>query len=1082
MTMRKLYKHLSLTALLALFVASIAVGQERAISGTVTDETGSGMPGVNVLVKGTNIGTATSADGTFRLSVPSDQAVLVVSFIGYATKEVTVGSQTNITIALDLDVTALQEVVVTGYTTDQRKDVTGAVATVKAKALTVVPSGNVEQQLQGRVPGLTVVTNGQPGTSSQIRIRGFGSFFGNEPLYIVDGLPVGSTDFLNPDDIETTTVLKDAAAASIYGARAANGVIIYTTKKGSRGAKKLTVNLDVMGGFTNPGEGQQMMNPQDFADWTWNALRNTATQNGTAFAPSHAQFGTGQTPQIPAYLLVGSLSGVNTPAAGSTDQSLYNVTDFSRPIYQVVRPNLAGTDWYDEITRTAPLLRSTLGISGGTDKSRFYFSLGMYEQDGILMNQHLSRYSARFNSEYDIVKGLRIGENLQFTYRAATLLQGDNGGLGVADDESIVLQAFRMPSIIPVYDEFGGFAGTRAQGFNNPKNPVATLTRQADNRGFGAGATGNVYIEAEPIAGLVIRSSFGGIYNGGYFWNYFGREYEHSENNSAVTYGEGANWMRAWTFTNTVNYKKTFDKHNLDIIVGQEALNTGKGRNINGNGLNPFSEDRDFVTLSTTQAGTSRTVGSGYFKGVNFSSYFGRANYIYDDKYIGSFVLRRDGSSRFGAENRYGVFPAFSLGWRISSESFMAGASNIVDDLKIRGGYGIMGNSNPVDPNNQYSLFATNVGNSSYPIDNASGAEGFYRSRIGNPFAKWEKAITKNIGFDGSLLGGKLDVVFDLWQKDTEDLLLPVPQTVANGAFAALPSVNIGKMTNKGVDLQIITRGDAPGGIGYEVTLNGGLLHNEIVELNPGATYITTINPAYRGINPIRNQVGYSISAFYGWKHIGMFQSASEVTSSPTQAGAAPGRLKFEDINGDNVINELDRTYLGSPVPKFTSGLNFKITFQQFELESYMFLSSGNKIWNQSKWFTDFYPSFAGAAISERVKDSWSPENPDGKLPIFENNSSFSTQAANGNSFYVEDGSYFRMQNISLSYNLPAAVVSRIGMEKLKIFASTNNVFTITKYEGLDPSVGGNADTQFGIDVGNYPITRSVTFGFNLGF
>lgn len=1081
--MRKLYKRMSLTALLALFVASFALGQERVVSGTVTDDQGAGMPGVNVLVKGTNIGTATSADGTFRLNVPSDQAVLVVSFIGYATKEVTVGSQTSLSIALDLDVTALQEVVVTGYTTDQRKDVTGAVATVKAKALTVVPSGNVEQQLQGRVPGLTVVTNGQPGTASQIRIRGFGSFGGNEPLYIVDGLPVGGTEFLNPDDIETTTVLKDAAAASIYGARAANGVIIYTTKKGSRAAKKLTINLDVMGGFTDPGKGQEMLGPDEFATWTWNALRNTATANGVTFAPSHPQFGTNAAnPVIPQYLLVGANSGVNNPASSALDPALYNVTDFSRPIYQVSKPNLAGTDWYDEITRTAPLTRNTLGISGGTDKSRFYMGLGMYEQDGILIHQHLSRYSFRFNSEYDILKNLRIGENIQATYRAVTLLQGDNNGLGIADDESIVLQAFRMPSIIPVRDEMGGYAGTRAQGFNNPKNPVATLDRSQDNRGFSTGATGNFYLEFEPMPGLVARSSFGGTYNSNYFWNYFSREYEHSENNSAVTYGEGGGWGRAWTFTNTINYKKSFDKHSLDILVGQEALNTGKGRNINGNGLNPFSEDRDFVTLSTTAAGNTRTVNSGYFKGVNFSSYFGRLNYIYDDKYIASFVLRRDGSSRFGAENRYGTFPAASVGWRISSESFMAGASSIVDDLKIRGGYGIMGNSNPVDPNNQYSLFATNVGNSSYPIDNTStAAEGFYRSRIGNPFAKWEKAITSNIGFDGSFFGGKLDVVFDVWRKDTEDLLLQVPQTVANGAYASLPAVNIGKMRNNGVDMQFITRGEA-GGLGYEVTINGGFLHNEIVELNPGATYISTINPAYRGINPIRNQVGYSISAFYGYKQIGLFQNASEVTSSPTQAGAAPGRLKFEDINGDNVINEQDRTYLGSPVPKFTGGLNFKLTYAQFELESYMFLSQGNDIWNQSKWFTDFYPSFAGAAISSRVTDSWTPQNTGATIPIFENNSSFSTQAANGNSFYVESGSYFRMQNISLSYNLPAAVVSKLKMEKLKIFASTNNVFTITKYEGLDPSVGGNADTQFGIDVGNYPITRSFTFGINLGF
>jgi len=326
-----------------------------------------------------------------------------------------------------------------------------------------------------------------------------------------------------------------------------------------------------------------------------------------------------------------------------------------------------------------------------------------------------------------------------------------------------------------------------------------------------------------------------------------------------------------------------------------------------------------------------------------------------------------------------------------------------------------------------------------------------------------------------------LDVVVDFWKKYTEDLLLQVPQTVENGSFAALPSINIGKMENKGVDMQFITRGDVAGGLGYEVTLNMGVLHNEIVALNEGATYITTINPGYRGLNPIRNQLGHSISAFYGYKVAGLYQNSSEVAAGPTQTDKAPGRFRYEDLNGDNAITDLDRTYIGSPVPTFTSGLNFKLTYSNFELESYMFLQAGNDIFNASKLFTDFYPLFAGAGISERVKESWTPDNAGATIPIFENAANFSTVTAT-NSFYVEDGGYFRMQNITLAYNFPAALVSRLKIEKLKVYASTNNVFTITKYEGLDPSVGGNADTQFGIDVGNAPITRSVTFGLNLGF
>ncbi len=1081
--MKELYRRLSLSFALMAMCASLAVAQGRNVSGTVNDEAGASMPGVSVLVKGTSQGTATDSDGRYTISVPGDDAVLVFSFVGYTSTEVAVGSRSVVDLALTPDVQTLTELIITGYSVENRREVTGAVSSVKASDLTVVPTGNIEQQLQGRVAGVTVVTNGQPGTTSQIRVRGFGAFGGNEPLYIVDGLPVGNTEFLNPDDIETTTVLKDAAAASIYGARAANGVIVYTTKKGAKGGKSMRVNLDVLGGFTDPGEGQDMMNPADFATWTWKAFENTGFQAGTAPVFNHPQFGTGSTPQIPNYLLVGNLFGVNGSLNLAEEREKYNVTDFSKPIYQVTESATgAGTDWYDAITRTAPLFRGTLGISGNGDKSRYYFGLGVQEQAGILIHQNFRRYSFRVNTEFDILKNLRFGENLQFTYRQVRLLQGGGGGAGVSDDENDVLQAFRMPSIIPVRDVFGGYAGTRAAGFNNPRNPVANLDRQKDNRGFGGFATGNVYLEFEPIPDLVLRSSIGGNYGSTYFWSYFARQYENSENNSAVTYNEGASQFFAWTFTNTANWKKTFGDHNVDILVGQEALNTGEGRNIGGTGLNPFSEDRDFVTLSTTTPGATRTVGSNYFKGVNFSSYFGRVNYGFKDKYLVSFVLRRDGSSRFGSENRYGTFPAASVGWRISEESFMRGVTWI-DDLKIRGGFGVMGNSNNVDPNNQYFLYATTVGASSYPIDNGAATEGYYRSRIGNSAAKWEKAVTKNIGFDGTFFNNRLDVVVDFWQKDTEDLLFQVPITVLNGFNAAAPSVNVGEMQNKGIDLQILTRGKIMEA-DYELTINGGFLKNEIVALNEGATYlqIADADPSFRGIRPIRNQLGQSISSFFGYKVMGLFQSTEEVNAAPTQDGAAPGRFRYEDINGDGEITTDDRTWLGSPVPKFTGGITFKIkNFNGFDLEMYMFTSLGNKIWNQSKWFTDFYPSFAGAAISERVKESWTPENGGNTVPIFENNSNFSTNTQ-ANSYYVEDGSYFRFQNITIGYNLPAPTLSRLSIEKLRLFIGLNNIFTITDYEGLDPSVGGDVDYRYGIDVGNYPITRSFTFGVNLGF
>jgi TonB-linked SusC/RagA family outer membrane protein len=1097
MTMRKLYKNLSLTAFLALFVASFALGQERTVTGTVSDETGSTMPGVNVLVKGSSMGTATDANGQYRLAVSSDQAVLVFSFIGYTTQEVAVGSQSNINISLALDVQTLTELVVTGYSIDKRRELTGSVSTVKQRDLTFAPTGNVEQMLQGRVPGVTVITNGQPGTTSQIRVRGFGAFGGNSPLYVVDGVPVADVSFLNPDDIETTTVLKDAASASIYGARAASGVIVYTTKKGRKG-QKLNVTYDNMFGVTTPGEGQPMMNPNDFMDWTWRAQRNTEDVNAREFVDpdtqvvgrpvdyatafetfNHPQFGGGLTPRMPDYLRVGDNSGIVGTVNLDAERLNYNVDPRNGASYQVIRANKEGTDWYDEITKTAPIFRQTLGFNGGGDAHRFYLGLSQNEIESILLSQSFKRYTMRLNTEFDVLKNLRIGENMQFTYISRLGIGGGSGGQGVAADENDVLSAFRMPSIIPVYDEFGGYAGTIAKGFNNPRNPVASRDGQRDNKAARTEAFGNVYAEWDIIPGLTARTSAGLSYWYGFSRSYNRWQYENSENNSSFGYGQNQDFRFGWTFTNTLAYKKTFGDNSLDVLVGQEALNTGKGWTDSQSGQNPFSWDPNFINMTNVD---SRQANGSYTAGVNFASLFGNVKYAFREKYIVGFVLRRDGSSRFGAENRYGVFPAISAAWRISSESFMQSIPAITD-LKIRGGYGTMGNSNNVDPNNQFFLFGGDLGASAYDIGgtNNSAQVGYYRSRIGNPAAKWETSVTKNIGLDGLLFDGKLDIVLDIWQKDTKDLLLAVPLSSTAGVNAAAPSINVGKMTNKGIDIAITTKGNMTSDLKYEVTLNGSFLDNKIVELSSGQTYLTTVNPGFRGITPIRNQLNQSISSFFGYKVAGIFQDQEEVTGSPAQSGKAIGRFRYEDLNGDNTINDEDRTWLGSPVPKFTGGLNFIIRYAGFDLEAYTYVSLGGKIFNVSKWFTDFYPSFQGASISERVKESWSTENRDATIPIFESASNFSTNTQSS-SFYVENGSYLRMQNLTLGYNFPVAIQDKLKMNKLRVFVSTNNLFTISPYEGLDPSVGGAADTNFGIDVGNFPVTRQFTAGINLGF
>jgi TonB-linked SusC/RagA family outer membrane protein len=1074
MKAKNLLKCLSLSFLL-LFVSN-AFAQQK-VSGTALDESGGGIPGVSVSVKGTTQGTITDGDGAFTLSVTASNPILVFSSIGYITKEISLDNQTIVNVTLSEDSRSLEEVIVTGYTITNKKESTAAASIVKAKDLQQIPSGNVEQQLQGRVAGLTVITNGQPGTASIIRVRGFGAFGGNEPLYVVDGIPVGSIDYVSPDDIASTTVLKDAAAASIYGARAANGVIVITTKQGTKGKRGVQVSYDGFVGFTDPNVNgtPDMLSPQEQADYTHIAYRNNAAANGTAPQYTHPQFGNQAQATLPDWLHANGQNGVR----GAIDRAAIDAAYASDPENVFLfAPNRAGTDWYDAITRTGLLMRHGLGFSGGSETSRFYMGINLQDQAGILINNDFKRYTFRMNSEFDLGKHVRFGENLQATYRTVRGQGGGNGGAGVADDENAILQAYRMPSIIPVYDEYGNFASTRASGFNNPRNPVRDRENQRNDRNFSLALTGNVYMEIEPIKDLVFRSSIGGnIFNNTYrFYGY--RYLGDSEPQASNSFGEGSGYGLGWTLTNTATYKFNVGKNGFRILAGQEALNTGAGRSINGSGINPFSMDTDFVTLRAVQ---SPFVESNLYNGVNFYSLFGKLDYNYNEKYYVTGVVRRDGSSRFGSNERYGIFPAFSAAWRITSEDFMKEIPAI-SDLKLRVGYGEMGNSNNVSPDNQYSLFGANLGNSFYPIagQNSGANEGYYRTRIGNPDARWETSVSSNIGIDATLLNGRFELALDVWRKDTRDLLFGAPVPAVVGASAAAPLINIGSMRNQGIDIQLINRGKISEEVSYDVTWNNTFLQNEITALNPGVDFIG--GPGYRGISPIRNQVGQSLSSFFGYNVLGYFGSQAEVDNSPAQDGAGIGRFKYEDVNGDGVITPDDRTFIGSPVAPYSGGLNFGLQYKSWDFNVYTAYSVGNEIFNMSKWFTDFFGTFEGAGKGERAKQSWTPElGNDALAPIWESVSNISTSGAE-NSWYVEDGSYLRVQNVSLGYNLSSEIASKLGLKRARIAASANNILTLTNYSGLDPSVGGDADSRFGVDVGNYPVTPSYNVVLNLGF
>lgn len=1051
---------------------------QSTVTGTVIDSDGAPLPGANVLVKGTTNGTQTDFDGNFSIQVEPG-ATLVFSYIGFIKQEVAVGSKTEIIVTMLEDAAQLSEVIVTGYSTETKRETTGAISTVKAEDIAAIPSANIEQSLQGRVAGITVITNGQPGSTSQIRIRGFGAFGGNEPLYIVDGVPVTSTDFLNPADIDNTTVLKDAAAASIYGARAANGVVVYTTKQGARAKQKTEMTLTINSGVTDPNVGgaPDMLNPQDMADWTFQAYRNNAAATGTPVQYTHPQYGPGPNPRFPDYLYADGASGV----VGSVDMAKIQA-DYERdPLNTfLIKPNLHGTNWYKEITHVAPLNRISLNFNGGTEAGRFFIGLGAQSQDGVTIGNSFTRYTIRANSEWDLRPWLAIGENFQATYRSAKGIEGGEGGIGVADDESTLLSAFRMPTIIPVRDEFGSYASTKAAGFNNPRNPVRVLDYDRGNdTNFNINLFGNMYLLLKPIDGLTLRSSLGMQYNSYYYTDYNYKYLGDSEPQASDSFSEGSGYNFQWVFTNTATYEKLFGVHKVKVLGGMEALNTGNGRNISGSGINPFSMDTDYVTLNNVD---SPQVNSGLYSGVNFYSLFGKLDYNFDERYYVTGVVRRDGSSRFGSNNRYGIFPAASVAWRVIAESFMQN-QKVFSDLKFRAGWGQMGNSNNVNPNNQYSLYASSKNATYYPIQGqATGADpGYAQSRIGNPDAKWETSETLNIGFDASFFNNHLDLILDWWNKDTKDLLYTIQLPGVVGTWAASPAVNIATMNNHGVDFQIVGRGNFTEDFSFEVTLNNSFLSNEITYLTPGLDFFDAGN--YRGISPTnRNAVGHSLSSFFGYKVMGYFNSQAEVDSAPAQDGKGLGRFRYEDVNGDGVITPDDRTFLGSPVPAYTGGLTLNLKYKQLEFETYWYGSFGNDVWNQQKWFTDFFGSFEGAAKGVAAFKSWTPElGNNAAAPIWESASNLSTNGA-GNSWYVEDATFVRLQRISLSYDFDTPFTDRLNVKGLKMGVAANNLWTITNYSGIDPSVGGGADTNFGVDVGNYPATPSFTIDLELKF
>jgi TonB-linked SusC/RagA family outer membrane protein len=939
------------------------------------------------------------------------------------------------------DVRALQEVVVTGYTTQKRRDLTGSVASVEPAKLTAVPTGNVSNSLQGITSGVTVTGNGQPGETSKVRIRGFASFENNDPLYVVDGVPTQDISSMNPNDVESISVLKDAGAASIYGSRASNGVILVTTKRGNKGTK---VNYTASFGTQDPGPGPKgLANTQQYADLQWLVYKNDATPVLTASGaqvidPNYGWIGN-PTPTLPSWA--------------------------------------ANTDWWKAFTRHAPIMTHDLSLSGGSDNSKFFAGIGIFQQDGIVIYTNQNKYTMRFNSEFSFLNSrVKIGES--FTARYQTSLGVSN----LQEGSPIQMGSYREQPIIPVYwtgADFpglghlftaGDYGGTGiAGGLGNASNVVANLIRAKDNKYWDARVIGSTYLDVKILQGLNFKSLIGGTFNTGYGDTWTAISYENSENQATNGLSENAYWGADWSWTNQLTLDKTFGQHKILAVAGYEATKYDMGRNMSASRGGYFTDDPNYRTLN--EGSQIQTAGSDLYTPTTLLSQFARADYSLMDKYMLGATIRRDGSSRFGSVNRYGVFPSFSAAWRISDEDFFKGIT-FLNDFKIRGSWGTMGNQLAVSAANQFYSYGGSPSTTFYSINGATGSsvQGFAATRIGNPDAKWETNTTLDLGFDAGILSNKITFKFDWYNKKTTNLLF-APELPGTAGAAAAPYINIAAMSNKGEDAEVSYK-DKWGDLGFDGSVVFSAYKNTIDKIAEGVNFFDYGGATTRIGTGNRNQVGHPMSAFFGYKVIGLFQSAEDVASSAKQDGAAPGFLKFADTDGDGVITPADRQFIGNPNPKFT--------YKNFDLTAFLYGSQGADIFNWNKWWTDFFPSFQGQKSSALLYDSWTPTNTSATIPMASNTSNFSTNSQVC-SYYLENGSYARLKNLQIGYTFPESIMSKINVKSLRIYVQAVNLFTITKYSGLDPELGGD-DRAFGSDTGNYPLVKTYIFGLNLTF
>jgi len=1010
----------------------------KRITGSVTERSGEVLPGVNVVVKGTTNGTITDINGIYTIEVENN-AVLVFSYIGKKTVEMTVGNRTNISVVLDDDSQVLQEVVVTGYMTQKKADLTGALAMAASVDIEKNPNANAMRSLQGKLPGVYITTDGNPAENVGIQIRGITSMRGGDPLIIVDGQPV-NINFrdINSLDIETIQVLKDAASASVYGSRAASGVILIETKKAKKGGG-VSIKLDSYFGFSQLVNKPRSLNTEEYGRAIWQATVNDGTDPATA---------------IRIYTYDWSRDANGIPVLNSVKPVEWLNSAQTMPS--------ADTDWWDEMTQTGFNTNQQVTVSSGTDKARSMFSLNYYDNQGTVIESFFRRYSARMNSDYDLIKDrLTVGESFTVSHLK---FHGNNEAY----------YAVIMPSIVPVHTTDGGWGGTAMSlGMDDYNNPIRLLQMEKDNPDYFLKAMGTTYLDLAILKNLHLKTQFGIDYS-----NYYYRHTDHtweegggrSDTQSGVS--QYQNHTINWTWTNTLIYNLELDKHSLDVLLGQEAYHwQNEGFYSYRSGI--YTEAKDYAYISAASGSIRDQTGWGDESAL--LSYFAKFNYSFDSRYLLSATIRYDGASKFGENNRFGTFPAFSAGWRLSEESFIKDNASWLSDLKLRASWGLNGNSN-IPSTALMNIYSANYNSTAYSIagnENGTLSSGYYKTHTGNANMRWEATEQTNIGLDFGFLNQSFRGSFDWFFKRTNDMLFEPPYIGSLGE-GGYQWVNAADMQNTGIEMMLSW--NKPISKDFDINITGTLssYRNKIVSLPENVRY------NYGGNGLLDDILGRPINSYYGLVADGIFKTQEEVDNSPEQQGKGLGRIRYKDLDGDGRIDETyDRTWIGVPHPDFDGGLNVDVNYKNFDMTVYFQGVFGQEIYSSYKEYSDFWNITVQNDKNhpERILGAWSLTNQNSDIPAL------SRRNENGelrlSSYYIENGSYVKCRTAEIGYTLPKRLTEKLYMQKLRFFASGHNLITLKKSWGDDKFTGPDPESP-GNDAYRMPL--SMTFGFNVTF